>query len=132
MLRENFVWSYSEKEGASPVTLHADFTNVAEGVEFIAHVTGHVHSDSITYLPGTVCKQLLLGVTCTTSMYGEDGGYYGLADYSDLSRTGNTASQDAFNAYVIHREEGTVEILRLGATTGLFEGERSKMIIPYR
>ncbi|MBQ1233045.1 MAG: metallophosphoesterase [Clostridia bacterium] len=131
MLRENFVWSYSEKEGASPVTLHADFTNVAEGVEFIAHVTGHVHSDSITYLPGTVCKQLLLGVTCTTSMYGEDGGYYGLADYSDLSRTGNTASQDAFNAYVIDRRSKTVRVLRVGAKQTVSGETRADMTIPY-
>ena len=131
MLRENFTWNYSEKDGASPVTLNADFTNVAEGVEFIAHVTGHVHSDSITYLPGTACKQLLLGVTCTNSMYGEPGGYYGLADYSDLNRVGNTSSQDAFNAYIIDRENKTVRVLRVGARQTVSGDTRDDMTIPY-
>ena len=131
MLREVFVWDYSEKNGASPITLTADFTNVADGVEFIAHVTGHVHSDSITYLPGTTCKQLLLGVTCTTSMYGEAGGYYGLADYSDLNREADTANQDAFNAYVIDRENKTVRVLRVGAQQTVSGMIRDDMTIPY-
>ena len=131
MLRKNFTWSYSEKNGASPVTLNADFTNVAEGVEFIAHVTGHVHSDSITYLPGTACKQLLLGVTCTTSMYGADGDYYGLADYSDLNRQADNANQDAFNAYIIDRENKTVRVLRVGARKTVSGDTREDMTIPY-
>ncbi len=131
MLRKNFVWNYSEKNGTSPVTLSADFTQVAEGVEFIAHITGHVHSDSVTYLPGTACKQLLLGVTCTTSMYGADGGYYGLADYSDLKREAHNANQDAFNAYVIDRTNKTVRVLRVGARRTLSDGIRDDMTIPY-
>ena len=131
MLRENFTWNYSEQNGASPVTLNADFTGVADGVEFIAHVTGHVHSDSVTYLPGTACKQLLLGVTCTTSMYGADGGYAYLADVSDLNRVGDTASQDAFNAYIIDRENKTVRILRIGAKQTVSGGVRDDMTIPY-
>lgn len=131
MLRRNFSWNYSENNNESAVTLNADFTDVAEGVEFIAHVTGHVHSDSVTYLPGTACKQLLLTVTCTTAMYGEEGGYYGLADYSDLERKADSASQDAFNAYLIDREEKTVRIIRIGAKTGDFSGTREDMTIPY-
>ena len=131
MLRESFTWNYSEKNGASPVTLNADFTNVAEGVEFIAHMTGHVHSDSVTYLPGSLCKQLLLGVTCTTSMYGADGGYYGLADYSDLNREADNANQDAFNAYVIDREHKTVRVLRVGARQTVSGETRDDMTIPY-
>ena len=131
MMRKNFTWNYSEKNGASAVTLNADFTDVAEGVEFIAHVTGHVHSDSVTYLPGTACKQLLLGVTCTNSMYGEPGGYYGLADYSDLNRVGNTATQDAFNAYMIDRESKTVRVLRIGAKQTTSGNTRDDMTIPY-
>ncbi len=131
MMREKFTWNYSEKNAASPVTVSADFTKVANGVEFIAHVTGHVHADTITYLPGTACKQLLLGVTCTTSMYGEAGGYYGLADYSDLNRAGDTASQDAFNAYVIDRESKTVRILRVGAKETVSGEIRDDMTIPY-
>ena len=131
MMRKRFTWNYSEKNGASSVTLNADFTAVAEGVEFIAHVTGHVHSDSVTYLPGTACKQLLLGVTCTNSMYGEPGGYYGLADYSDLNRVGNTSSQDAFNAYIIDRESKTVRILRIGAKQTTSGNTRDDMTIAY-
>ena len=131
MMRKSFTWNYSEKNGASPITLNADFTNVAEGVEFIAHVTGHVHSDSITYLPGSICKQLLLGVTCTTAMYGADGGYYGLADYSDLNREANNANQDAFNAYIIDRESKTVRVLRIGARNTVHGDIRDDMTIPY-
>lgn len=131
MMRKSFTWNYSERNGASPITLNADFTNVAEGVEFISHVTGHLHSDSITYLPGAICKQLLLGVTCTTAMYGADGGYYGLADYSDLKREANNANQDAFNAYIIDRESQTIRVLRIGARSTVHGDIRDDMTIPY-
>ena len=123
---------YSEGNGASPVTVKADFSKLAPDTEFIALLTGHLHTDSVCYIHGAAHKQLLLDVTCATATYGEPGGYGKLADPSDLIRKPDDVSQDAFNAYVIHREEGTVEILRIGATTGIFEGERSKMVIPYR
>ena len=124
--------AYSEGNGTSPVTVKADFSQLAPDTEFIALLTGHLHTDSVCYIHDAAHKQLLLNVTCATATYGEPGGYAKLADPSDLIRKPDDVSQDAFNAYVIHREEGTVEILRIGATTGLFEGERSKMVIPYR
>ena len=124
--------TYSEGNGTNPVQVTADFSKVASGAEFIALLTGHLHTDSVCYIHGATHKQLLLDITCGTATYGAPGGYGKLADPADLIRKPDHASQDAFNAYVIHREEGTVEILRIGASTGIFEGERSKMVIPYR
>ena len=122
---------YAEGNGASPVSVKGDFTKLAPGTEFIAYFTGHLHTDSVCYVHGAACKQLLLDVTCATATYGAPGGYGKLADPSDLIRKPDDVSQDAFNAYVINRADKTVEILRIGATKGLFAGERSKMIIPY-
>ena len=131
MERKAIYGTYSEGDGSSPVTVDADFSNVAEGVEFIAHLTGHTHSDSIGYIPGRPNRQLMLVDTCTTPVCGEPGGYAKLADVSDLTREGNGASQDAFNAYIIDRESKTVRVIRIGAATGSFDGRRLDMTIPY-
>lgn len=131
MLRKGICASYSEKDGSSVVKVEADFSDVAQGVEFIAHLTGHSHSDSISYIPGRPTRQLMMTGTCTTPLYGEPGGYAKLADVSDLDRAGDTAAQDAYNAYMIDRAHKTVQVLRIGAATGSFEGKRTQMTIPY-
>ncbi|MBR5291223.1 MAG: hypothetical protein IKU28_09580, partial [Erysipelotrichaceae bacterium] len=63
--------------------------------------------------------------------YGAEGGYAYLADVSDLSRNGADSSQDAVNAYVIDRQEKTIQVVRIGASEGNFEGTREEMTIPY-
>lgn len=102
MMEKRFFNTYSTADGANTLTVDADFTGLAEDVEFLAHVTGHLHRDAVTYLPGTACRQLLLGVTAASEAENPEG--------------------DAFNAYIINRKKKTFRILRVG--TG-------EMTVPY-
>jgi len=131
MQRSSICASYSEGDGSSVVNVSADFSDVAEGVEFIAHLTGHSHSDAIGYLPERANQQLMMVGTCATPVCGADGGYAKLADVSDLTRVCDGPSQDAFNAYMIDRKNKTIRVLRIGATSGSFEGLRTDMTFPY-
>ena len=131
MMKTTINDSYSEGNGATPINVVADFSGLNEGVEFIAHVSGHMHADSIAYLPGAASKQLMLNITCATASYGAKGGYAYLADVSDLSRNGTDSSQDAVNAYVIDRQQKSIQVVRIGASEGNFEGTREEMTIPY-
>ncbi|MBQ7444510.1 MAG: metallophosphoesterase [Clostridia bacterium] len=131
ILRTKFTATYSERRGESPVKVNADFTDVADGVEFIAHLTGHYHADTVTYLPGGCSKQLMLGGPCTVAAYGDIVGNPCLADYSDADRHGDVKAHDDFNAYIIDRKTKTIRVLKIGADRALNGESRSDMTIPY-
>lgn len=122
--------SYTQTGSPASVSVSADFTNVASGVEFIAHLTGHFHQDSVCYVPNTTHKQLMLNVTCTNALYG-GASYPYLADVSDMGRNNVDSSQDAFNIYVIDRENQLVKIIRIGNNVTYDMTERKYMSIPY-
>lgn len=123
MMEKRFLCEYSDSDG-TPVTVDADFTALAGDVEFIAHVTGSLHADTVTSLPGTACRQLLLGVTCSAALCEE-------ACPSGLDREEGSGSQDAFNAYIINRKKKTLRILRIGAGITASGEVRDEMTIPY-
>ena len=114
--------------GSTSITVNADFTNVASGVEFIAYVNGHLHADRIGYIPGTEHMQLNLNVTCCSSVYGTD--YPNYANLSDTPRGGKGATQDCFNVYTIDRTNKVVRVSRVGANVSI-TGERKFMTIAY-
>lgn len=122
--------TYTQTGDPGTVTVSADFTNVAEGAEFIAHLTGHFHQDSIGYVPGTEEKQLQLNVVCTIPHVGGTPYPY-LADLCDIGRNPDTAAQDAFNLYVIDRENQAVKVIRAGSSWTDALTERRVMTIPY-
>lgn len=122
--------TYTQTGNPSSLSISADFSNVASGVEFIAHLTGHFHQDSICYVPNTKYKQLMLNVICTNAIYGGEDYPY-LADTSDQGRNNIDMSQDAFNVYVIDRDNKQVKIIRVGTTTKYDMSERKYMAIPY-
>lgn len=116
--------------GSTEISVSADFTGVASGVEFIAYVNGHFHIDRIGYLPSTTHKQLNLNVTCGIAMYGgSTNAYY--ADCSDMPRGQVGATQDCFNLYVIDRAAKCVRVARVGSNIAGNLTERKFMVIPY-
>lgn len=122
--------TYTQTGSPSSVSVTADFSSVDASVEFIAHLTGHLHADQICYTPGTVNKQLMLNVTCTNALYGGSDYPY-LADISDIGRNKNDATGDAFNVYVIDRDNKTVKVVRIGGNLTNDMEERKYMVIPY-
>lgn len=121
--------SYTSSEGTA-VTSQADFTSVNAGVEFIAYANGHLHTDTIGYLPDTTYKQLVLNVCCGISVYGTLDHY--LANNSDLPRDAEGATQDSFNVYVVDRANGVVRVAKVGSHISGAMTDRNWMIIPYK
>ena len=128
--RSTLSKTYTQTGSPSSVSVTADFSNVDASVEFIAHLTGHFHQDSVCYVPGTTNKQLMLNVTCTIAAYGGSAYPY-LADLQDQGRNIADASQDAFNVYVIDRDNKTVKIVRVGQNITYQMQDRKYMAIPY-
>lgn len=124
--------------GGTPVTVsyEADFTSVNTGVEFIAHLCGHEHLDSVGYYTGYdgstqgKYKQLVLNVTCGTGVYGTSSYRY-LANNSDLPRGTKGATQDSFNVYVLRRDIKSVAVARIGSHYTYDGMDRDKCVIAY-
>lgn len=124
--------SVSYTTDGTAVTVTADFTSgVNEGVEFIAYVNGHYHTDNIGYSPNTTYPQLNLNVCCGISVYGS-GTYHQLADNSDLPRDAEGATQDCFNLYAIDRRNGVVRVAKIGSNITADLTERKMLAIPYK
>ena len=121
--------TYTQTGTPSSISVSADFSNVNSGVEFIAHLTGHIHEDTVCYLP-TTHKQLMLNICCATAMTG-GASYPYLSDDCDISKSPITKSQDAINAYIIDRENKSVKIVRIGGNTTYKMERREWMVIPY-
>jgi len=120
----------SNNDTSTSISVQADFTNVASGVEFIAFVSGHLHTDRIGYSASTTYKQLNLNVCCGIAIYGSTYPY--LANNSDLPRGCNGTTQDSFNIYAIDRDAKVVRIARVGSNvSGELLIERNYMSIPY-
>lgn len=124
--------TYTQNSGADTLTVSADFSGVASGVEFICYMTGHFHQDTVGYLtrPAGDPKQLVLNVTCGCSVYGGSSYKY-LADVSDLPRNQQDSTQDAFNVYGIDRQRKCVRIARVGSSCTFNMDFRDSLAIPY-
>lgn len=122
--------TYEQTGTPATVSVAQDFSGVADGVEFIAHLTGHFHQDSIAYVTGTEQMQLMLNVICTNAIYGGSAYPY-LCDLADTPRNAADGTQDAFNVYVIDREAKTVKVVRVGSELTFDMQHRDYMEIPY-
>lgn len=111
------------------ISLSADFSNVQSN-EFICFISGHTHSDGITYLSNTTNKLLFLDCTCTNPTYNTSGN--AMAEVSDLARTQSGLLQDAFNFYCIDRRNKAIKVVRIGSDMPYNLAEkRDCMVIPY-
>lgn len=128
--RTSISKTYVQTGEPASVSVSADFSGINSGVEFIAHMTGHFHQDSVCYVPGTTNKQLMLNIICTVAVYG-GAAYPYLSDLSDLPRNGGDTTQDAFNAYIIDRDNKIVKIVRIGSDLTYEMSERKHLAIPY-
>ena len=132
--------TYTNGSGYTPAsfTVSADFSSKNTGAEFIAYLSGHMHSDNVSYVPNTTNIQLMLNVVCTnvwtnkTTSGGDGTSYPYYNELNDLGRIDGEACQDAFNVYAIDRTGHKVKIVRIGANTPYnFEEIRDCMVIPY-
>ena len=121
--------TYSQTGSPNSISVSDDFSGVDSSVEFIAHLTGHIHEDSVCYLP-TNHKQLMLNISCGNAMNGGSAYPY-LADDCDITRVPYGKTQDAINAYVIDRTNKQVKIVRIGGTLTYDMKKREYMAIPY-
>lgn len=123
--------TYTETNGGESVTVNADFSNVANGVEFICYVTGHRHTDNIGYVANTTNMQLMLNI-CSSNCHYPRQSYFSFAECEDIPRGDTGAVQDSFNVYGIDRQNGRVKIARVGSNVN-FEGiERKFLIAAYK
>lgn len=132
--------TFNNRSGATPasVTVNVNFSSVNTGVEFIAFVNGHFHSDHVSYVADTENTQLQLNEVQSNSWYGmSKAGYSGsdnpwLTELSDLQRIAMTPTENAFNIYTIDRTAKTVRIVRIGANMpSNMSVIRDYMVIPY-
>lgn len=123
--------TYNQKNAAitqnETISYNADFTNVAEGVEFIMYLNGHTHRDFVGYLADCEHNQLNINV-CSTSPISQSTG---LKSPADSMRGSNGANQDAFNVYTINRTDKTVGIARIGANLSKGLVDRKVMFVSY-
>lgn len=101
------------------ISYNADFSNINNGVEFIAYLTGHEHSDGIGYYENTTHRQLMLNVCTAMALYGTTTGslaYPNMANLSDVPKTDYGACQDSYNVYLFDRKIKKVIITRIGST----------------
>lgn len=124
--------TYTQKNNGADETISwsADFTSLNSGVEFIAHITGHTHSDHIGLYHGTTQRQVVMNITTGQSLYGFT--HYSKANNSEIPRGGHGATEDAFNVYGIDRANGEIRIARVGSNITSLMEMRDYMIIPYR
>lgn len=123
----NLTYTNAQSES---VTINADFTSLASGVEFIAYMNGHKHVDQVGYLEHATNLQLNLLVTCGIAYYGII--YQGLANANDCPRGPLGQTQDSVNLYVIDRANGTVKVVRIGAYMRANMTKKDYMVIPYK
>ena len=116
--------------GSTSITVMADFSSLASGVEFVAWVNGHLHSDTIGYIGNTTHMQLNLNVCCCSAVYGTNTGTE-CANMQDTPREYIGATQDAFNVYAIDRVNKVVKVARVGSCITQDLTERKYMTIPY-
>lgn len=122
--------SLTYTSAGTSISTTADFTAVDASVEFIAYVNGHLHTDTVGYIPGTTNIQLNLNVCCGIAVYGTSYPY--LANNSDLPRDAEGATQDCFNIYAIDRSAKTVRIAKVGSNISGYDlSERKYMVIQY-
>lgn len=112
------------------VSYSGDFSALNSGVEFIAHLTGHMHRDYIGLYAGTAQRQVVLNITTGQSLYGFT--HYSKANNSELPRGGHGAVDDAFNIYGIDRDAGTIRVARVGSNFTSTLTKRDFMEIAYR
>lgn len=135
--RENLSQTYTQAntyqtDGVTTkayIEVNADFTD-AKGT-FVAHMTGHFHNDAVCEMPGATYKQIVLNQTCTTANIGNEGGYSYLSDLSDLPRSRESVTQDAFNTYIIDTDTKTIKIVRVGSNLTTTLTNRRYMSISY-
>ena len=122
--------TYTQKTtGSSSETISysADFTNLAEGVEFIAYLNGHTHRDFIGCVSDCQHNQLNLNVASAAPI-SQSSGY---KTPSDIYRDSVGANQDAFNVYTINRTDKTVGVARIGSNLSKDLRPRKVMFVRY-
>lgn len=123
--------SYSQDGTPSTLSVNADFASVNSGVEFIAYLCGHTHSELVGYAKGQTNTQLVLLSPCLASDYFHGNVQFWQANSSDVARNPNNVSGTVMNVYVIDRIHKTVRIVRFGNTWTYDMKRRLYMEIPY-
>ena len=114
----NYVVSQSAASYQGTINVIADFRSMPSNVEFICHVSGHVHADNITHL-ATHPKQLELNINCDNTIANNQR--------SETLLIEGTTFEDAINVYGIDRNQGLIHVLRIGANYS-GNGDRKDML----
>lgn len=104
------------------LTARANFSNVAEGAEFICYCSGHTHQDLVNFLKDFP-EQLELNIGCNNVHYTEG---------TDMLQEDGDKSKNLINVYSIDRNSGYIYIVRIGADFSNTAQDRSYTAIKYR
>lgn len=117
-----------------------NFSTKQSGVEFIAHLNGHLHADKISYISQTqissgnvanlAYKQLWLNIASGAGTTINIPGYSSAGDY-ELAKEHFTINENCFNAYIIDRANKAVTVVRIGSKMLHNLDKRDYMTIPY-
>lgn len=124
-----FISKTTISKTVGSIEINADFSQVASN-EFIAYMCGHYHADAVHLASGTDNRQVVLTETCTCAWVNKnsDGSsgtsYPKYTEFGDLARQIGTENENAFNVYVIDRENHLIKIVRIGSDLPCDLGER--------
>lgn len=126
--RENISGGLTVNEARviEPYTINVDFSGFSgnsNAPEFICYCTGHYHRDYIGYVEGATYKQLMLCIANGNAHRNSE---------EDFPRGTVGAVQDLFNIYVINRDKGEVNVIRVGSNITSDMQVRDYMSIPYK
>ena len=119
----SFAVSQSAASYQNTINVQANFGQLAQGVEFIAHVSGHMHADGVSRIASHP-RQLELNINCDTTIESNQR--------SETLLVEGTTFEDAINVYTIDRNHGEVHILRIGADYDGAGNHKDMLTVKYR
>lgn len=127
----SFTYTNTLVSSTESINVNADFTNINTGVEFIAYITGHTHTDRIGYIETSENLQLCLCNTCSAALMAVVN-ITAMCETEDLPRgEGKGSIQDAYNIYCIDRDNKEVRIAKGGSNLTVELTERKWLTLPY-
>lgn len=124
--RQSINYAIVQRAGTTysgTINVIADFSTITSNVEFICHVSGHVHADNITHLE-THPKQLELNINCDNTIIDNQR--------SETLLIEGTSFEDAINVYGIDRNRGLIHVLRIGANYSNNGDRKDMLTISYK
>lgn len=121
-LSNNPITAVQTQNVVGEISCSTDFSQKKSNVEFIAYLSGHTHLDGISFIEDYP-EQLELNIGC--------GGTYSTFD-ADCAHIAGKKSENCINVYAIDRNNGSINIVRIGTDLSFDMQKRDVLQIRYR